>query len=105
MQDPCNAPNIKIYTFISVCSLLGGGRVEEDCGERVIELWSADSTDGGKEGKAGRVPSQVSGFRVQAINEDRRHNPRPPPACRNRASCDQAPATASFLNSEPSPPE
>ena len=55
--------------------------------------------------EAGNVTTQVSGFRVQAINKGRRHSSPHPPAWTMGAGGDQAPATASFLNLEPSPPE
>ena len=44
----------KIYIFISAYYVIGGRRAGRGCGKRVIELWSADSTDGGKDGNAGR---------------------------------------------------
>ena len=57
------------------------------------------------------VTTQVSGFRVQAINEGRRHDSRHPLSClpaegsaqagTNGAGGDQASATAFFLNPEP----
>jgi hypothetical protein len=56
MQDPCNTPKIENYTVISnSCYFIGDGWAEEDCGKRVIELCPADSNEGGKDGKAGRV--------------------------------------------------
>jgi hypothetical protein len=45
--------------------------------------------------------AQVSGFRVQAINEGRRHSSRHSHAWTIGAGVNQAPATASFLNPEP----
>jgi hypothetical protein len=51
------------------------------------------------------VTTQVSGFRVQAINEGLRHTSRHPLEWTIGAGGDQTPATASFLNPEPLPPE
>ena len=47
------------------------------------------------------VTTQVSGLRVQAINEEGRHSSRHAPAWTMGAGGDQAPAIASFLNPEP----
>jgi hypothetical protein len=50
------------------------------------------------------VTPQVTGFRVQAINEGRRFGSRYSPAWTVGIGGDQASATASFPNPEPSPP-
>ena len=44
----------KIYTVISECFGIGGGRVEDGCVKQVLELGSAAATDAGKDAEAGR---------------------------------------------------
>jgi hypothetical protein len=52
--------------------------------------------------KYAKVPNYSGiGVQVQEIQQDRRHDPQPPPASQNPAGSDQAPAAASFLNPEP----
>jgi rubrerythrin len=45
--------------------------MEEGCGKQVIELWSADSTDNGKDGIAGRArdPQEAAVFEIKEILE------------------------------------
>jgi len=50
--------NEKICTVITVCFGLGGGRMEGDCGKRVIDLGLAKSTE------AGTTEGGIDGNRV-----------------------------------------